>query len=179
MTKEIWKAIKGHEGAYEVSDYGNVRSLDRVSYRKHIKRTLVGKVMAKTKHTNGYIRVTLYADKKSKDCRVHRLVASAFIPNPKNLPEVNHKDKNLDNNRASNLEWVTARDNKKHAYHTGPHPLKTLNTKNNKKTYQKRKRVIELYERGNMSHRKIADLLKIGKTTVGKYIKEKDIYDIC
>lgn len=99
--KEIWKDIKGYEGIYQVSDLGRVRSL---KFGKE--RILVGR-----KDSDGYLRVGLCKDGKEKTCRVHRLVAEAFIPNPDGLPQVNHKDERKSNNVASNLEWCDCKYN--------------------------------------------------------------------
>ena len=101
MEKEIWRAIKGYEDLYEVSNYGKVRSLFR--YKKILK-PIVG--------VQGYLYVTLYdKNKKQKSKRIHRLVAQAFISNPDNLPFVNHKDEDVKNNVYSNLEWTTTQEN--------------------------------------------------------------------
>ena len=86
--------VKGYEGLYEVTDDGKV-------FNKN------GKEMHQYYVTRGYRIVLLYKDKKQKTKLVHRLVAEAFIPNPDNLPQVNHKDEDKENNTASNLEWCT------------------------------------------------------------------------
>lgn len=101
--KEIWKDIAGYEGAYQVSNLGNVRSVNRI-IRDTIGRTrhLKGKTLhPKQNPRSGYLVVGLSDDTKY----VHRLVAEAFINNPQNLPEVNHKDETRTNNVVSNLEW--------------------------------------------------------------------------
>ena len=90
---EIFKEIKGFED-YEVSNYGNVRSLKR-------------NIVLRPSFANGYLHVGLYKDGKKFVKYIHRLVAIAFIPNPNNLQEVNHKDENPQNNKAENLEWCT------------------------------------------------------------------------
>lgn len=97
---EAWKAIDGYEG-YEVSSLGRVRSL-KFGKEKFLKPGNNGW---------GYLVVNLCKDGKVKRMKVHRLVASAFIPNPLNLETVNHKDKNRTNNNAGNLEWMTRTDN--------------------------------------------------------------------
>lgn len=95
--EEVWKDIEGYEGIYQVSNLGNVKSLNYV-------RMGIEKVLKPKKHNKGYLQVQLTA-KKDKTFTIHRLVAKAFIPNPDNLPLINHKDENKQNNRAENLEW--------------------------------------------------------------------------
>ena len=103
---EEWRPIEGYEGLYEVSSYGRVRSLDRYvktcyeAYKLH-----KGKILSPAKDKNGYLKVHLCCNGKHNIIRVHRLVCKAFIPNPDNLPEVNHKDEDKTNNSVDNLEW--------------------------------------------------------------------------
>lgn len=99
---EIWRDVAGYEGLYKVSNLGNVMSL------KHKKP----KLMKPGKYGNGYLFVILSNHNKSlKGNSIHRLVAQAFLPNPNNLPQVNHKDEDKTNNRVSNLEWCDAKYN--------------------------------------------------------------------
>lgn len=93
--EEIWKDIEGYEGLYQVSNLGRVKGLKR------------GGIIKPQLSHRGYYRVGLYKNRKYHAATVHRLVAIAFVPNPYNLPEVNHKDENKTNNRADNLEWCT------------------------------------------------------------------------
>lgn len=109
---ENWRPIKGFEDKYEVSDKGNVRSL---SYRN----TDTTNVLTPVADRKGYLMVGLCRNCKMKWEKVHRLVASAFIPNPKEKPQVNHINGNKADNRSENLEWVTARENLIHAYKSG------------------------------------------------------------
>ena len=104
---EIWKDIKGYEGLYQVSNLGRVKSLSK-KYG-HGKRN--EKIMACSLRKDGYISVSLFKKSKGKTFGVHRLVAEAFIPNPDNLPQVNHKDENKQNNYANNLEFCTKKYN--------------------------------------------------------------------
>ena len=109
---EIWKAIEGYEGKYEVSNLGRVRSLHRKVATVHSSmRTIKGKTLVPWTDKDGYLHVNLWCECKMKSHMVHRLVAGAFIPNPDNMPEVNHKDEDKQNNRADNLEWCNTRYN--------------------------------------------------------------------
>lgn len=96
--EEIWKDIKGYERKYQVSNYGRVKSLN---YNHTDKEQLLKPVQ----YNNGYFYVNLY--KPLKKFKIHRIVANAFIPNPENLPCVNHKDEDKTNNHVDNLEWCT------------------------------------------------------------------------
>lgn len=108
---EVWKDIKGYEGRYQVSNTGRIRSVARVvTWKNGEVKTYKSRIM-KTKARGNYVGISLYKDYKSKDYMVHRLVAEAFIPNPDNLPFVNHIDENKENNIASNLEWCTRQYN--------------------------------------------------------------------
>ena len=108
MIEEIWKPVVGYEGLYEVSSYGRVRSLDRYDSRN---RFLKGRILRLNDDGKGYLRVQLSSNGKAKMYSVHRLVAIAFLPNPDNLPEVNHRDEDKINNSVENLEWCDGKYN--------------------------------------------------------------------
>ena len=99
--EEIWCPIKGYEGLYDVSDQGRVRSLKFGKER----------ILKQLRTPKGYLLVGLRKNRERKMCKVHRLVAQAFIPNPDNLPEVNHKDEDKENNSVQNLEWCDRKYN--------------------------------------------------------------------
>ena len=96
--EEVWVDIEGYEGLYQISNLGRVWSVKSNIYLK-------GGIIS------NYISVGLYKDRHYKNFHIHRLVAKAFIPNPLNLPQVNHKDEDKFNNRVDNLEWCTAKYN--------------------------------------------------------------------
>ena len=114
---ETWRPVKGYEGLYEVSDLARVRSLDRMTKRKKKDGTfgltpVRGHIM-KQSERNGYLFVNLSeGHRKVKSIDIHRIVATAFVPNPNDLTEINHKDENKHNNLPSNLEWCN------HQYNT-------------------------------------------------------------
>lgn len=109
MNDEIWKAVVGYEGKYEVSSLGRVRSVPRYIRNSVGSLTFVdGKILSAYKDKVGYMHVILSdSDYKIKRWTVHRLVAFAFLENPNNLPVVNHKDENKSNNCVENLEWCS------------------------------------------------------------------------
>lgn len=101
MEKEIWKPIRGYEGYYEVSNLGRVRSLGNgLTHNKSMTYLSGGDL-------RGYRVVNLWKNGHGISKRVHRLVAEAFIPNPDNLPQINHKNEDKADNRVENLEWCT------------------------------------------------------------------------
>ena len=102
--KEEWKPVKGYEGKYMVSNMGRVKSLN-------YKRTGKEEILKASDNSYGYLYVNLCKDGKGKWYRINRLVAQAFLENPQNLPEVNHKNEDKTDNRVENLEWCTKQYN--------------------------------------------------------------------
>lgn len=107
---ELWKPVKNYENIYLVSNKGCLKSCDRIQIRKDrwgnvTKYHIKSKKIKTCKNNKNYNMVHLYKNGKCETKLLHRLVAQAFIPNPNNLPEINHKDENKQNNEVDNLEW--------------------------------------------------------------------------
>ena len=117
MLEEIWKDVKGFEELYQVSNLGNVRSKERKIFNNGSKKynTLKSKTKKQRINNWGYNYVMFSKDSKPFGKLVHRLVADAFIANKENLPQVNHKDGNKQNNSVENLEWCSVKENILHA----------------------------------------------------------------
>ena len=106
--KEIWKDIEGYEGLYQVSNFGMVKSLERID---SIGRKKSSRILKLHYNSQRYLNITLFNSEGRKYFLVHRLVAQAFIPNPGNLPQINHIDEDRVNNRVDNLEWCSSKYN--------------------------------------------------------------------
>lgn len=109
---EIWKQVVGHEGLYEVSSLGNLKTFNW-------KGTGQTRIMKPAKDHKGYLRTMLVKDKIAKTIKMHRIIAQAFLPNPENKATVNHKNGIKDDNRVDNLEWHTYKENTHHAIQNG------------------------------------------------------------
>ena len=118
MSQEIWKPVVGYEGLYEVSNKGQIKSLPKGIGRIGVNHRFNKERIRRQFISNGYYSVSLDGKEKPTCKGVHRLVMEAFCPISKKR-EVNHKDGNRLNNNLENLEWVTSKENKKHAFETG------------------------------------------------------------
>lgn len=109
---EIWKDIEDYEGLYQISNFGNVKSLDRtIFHKKGFNITLKSKNIKYSKNKDGYCQVNLTKNSKQKCFKISRLVAEHFLNKEFSDQEVNHIDRNKSNNHVNNLEWVTKREN--------------------------------------------------------------------
>lgn len=120
-TDEIWKDVVGYEGLYQVSNIGRVRSLDRTVFNNGNKsmNLIKGCMMNPRRIRDTYLIVNVCRDNIHKKLFVHRMVATAFIPNPENKEQVNHIDHDKLNNHVSNLNWMTRQENHQYAVSEG------------------------------------------------------------
>ena len=155
--KEIWKPVVGFETTHQVSNLGRVKSLPRkyVKKEKIIKQTI----------TRGYCTFSLNKDAVQVGKLVHRLVAEAFIPNPENKPEVNHKDLDKTNNKASNLEWCTKIENMQHAIRLGVVPV--MNGEKNGSSKLKEKQVIYI-KNSKLKLKELAKMFNVSMSNISE-----------
>jgi hypothetical protein len=160
---EIWKDIENFVGYYQISSYGNVRSLDREVNCNFGKRQVLGKLLKPIKNPHGYFHVSLKNGEKKVTAKIHRLVATHFLHKPCEELEVNHKDGRKENNSVSNLEWVTKKRNQEHAYEIG---LKRILDKriNSKLTIENAKFIQLNY--GRLTCKELANLFNVSESTI-------------
>lgn len=161
--------IKGFEGLYAINSNGDIKSLDRVVIcRNGDKKPVKSKLISPADNGTGYLFVYLWKNNKSYRKYVHRLVAETFIPNHKNLPEVNHKDRNKKNNNVTNLEWMSRLENEqykeKHISGSTPKQVKQINEKTNEITIHKS--IADCCKANKISCTKLYALLRTGKSFV-------------
>ena len=118
LKNEIWKDIEGYEGLYQVSSLGRIKSIDRIiKYKKNneiITYLKKGRIMKPHNNGRDYLNIQFRDGNIRKHLYIHIIVAKAFIPNPYNLEQVNHKNFNKTDNRVENLEWCTRKNNMLH-----------------------------------------------------------------
>lgn len=178
MEHEIWKSIKGFEGAYEVSSHGRIRSLSRNEYflnrwGREILRNRKATILSPCIGRGGYLLVSLSDVKNGitrKSFRVHRIVALAFIPNPLGKSQINHIDGNKRNNIVSNLEWCTHKENEAHATQNNLHPSKESHGRS-KLTGQQVLEIRHKYAPRHYSLRRLAKEYNVGASTIRHIIK--------
>jgi len=159
---EIWKDIQGYAGIYQVSNIGNVKNTTDI------------KMLKPQKATNGYRHVYLSAFGKAIKFFIHRLVASAFIPNPENKKTVNHINGIKHDNRVENLEWNTHSENIKHAFNTGLHVPTPLKGDKNGMAKLSEAHVIEIRTlSGKLSVNKIAEQFNTPASTIYKILNRE------
>lgn len=167
---EKWKPIPDYENLYEVSSYGRVKSLEKYRYNNGGKQLLKERILRPINNGNGYFMVRLYKNKTNKYYLIHRLVAEAFIPNPDNLPMINHRDEDKTNNVADNLEWCDAKYNSNY----GTAIERTINTKIEKGYYNKELCFLDSKERKKLYNKQYKQEHKeLHKEYMREYRKRK------
>lgn len=151
---EVWKDIPGFEGKYQVSNYGMVKS---INYHRGKK----SRILKQSLRIDGYFQVVLCKSGNLYYRLVHRLVAEAFIPNPENLPVINHKDENSTNNYVCNLEWCT----QQHNVNYGTGLKRALETRKTKSTRTAPREIIQLSLDGKLLKNGVAQL-RLQKTAI-------------
>lgn len=174
MNKEEWRNVVGYEGHYKVSDRGRVRSLDRIIKDK-VGRTKFyeGQELSQFIDKSGYPMCTLWRDSNGKNKTVHRIVAGAFIPNPNNKPQVNHKDGNKENNHVDNLEWVTNSENDLHAFEIGLRTVRRGSKSNLAKLTEEEVLKIREFKESGETQRNIAKIFDISEGSVSQIVNRK------
>lgn len=160
----MWKNIVGFEGLYQVSDDAEIKSLSRQIISKTGQTyTLKERILKPTTNPRGYLQVFLRKDRKTYALYVHRIVAEAFVPNPDNLPTVNHKDGVKANCKAYNLEWSTYGENNQHAYDNNLHGRGEMHYRSHLTEDQVR----EIRKHGkNATYEEIAQKYNVTKATI-------------
>lgn len=171
---EIWKNIIGFEGLYEISNLGKIKSIKRKCPSKNGLRTVPEKIMKTKLDKDGYEVINLAKNGGKIYISIHRLLGIAFIPNPLNLPQINHIDGIKTNNKLENLEWVTEKENIQHAFKTGL----SISVKGEKRAFskltdEKVKEIREIYSKGGISLKKLGILYKVAPETLNRAIHRK------
>lgn len=171
---EIWKEVVGYEGYYEISNLGNLRSIDRYIEKSNgVIQYVKGKYIPGNLTSDGYIRVKLNKNGITKSTGIHRLVAESFIEKPisEEYLEVNHIDFNRTNNKFDNLEWSTHRQNIDHSCNNGNYKGKN-GDKNGRAVYSDEDalNIRKLYEEGNT----VMDIVKIYYPQLSNNIQRKN-----
>lgn len=167
MEQELWKAIRGYEGYYEISNLGRIKSLDK--YRIGGSGGIV--YLKPFKSGDDYRAVGLRKNGVKTTHLVHILVATYFIPNPDRLPEVDHKDFDRSNNRHDNLRWSTHDDNIKHSSKEGRMSgAKGEKSPRAKHTNEDVLKIRELYASGNYTQDEIASMFGVKRHNVAKIV---------
>lgn len=178
LPGEEWKDIKGYEGLYQVSNKGRIKALSKTTTIRSNNNLNGSKITRDEKihhcqlQKDGYIRTQLYKDNKRSTVKVHRLVAEAFIPNPKNYPMVNHMDEVKSNNCVENLEWCTSSYNVQYSSHKHYKKIKCLTTG---KVFNSRKEAKEFYN--IKDHRGLTSSKYCGKLADGTLLEWIEIDD--
>ena len=165
---EIWKDIPNYYELYQGSNLNRIKSLERwITTKLGFKRFIKEKILHEWVVGSGYRQIGLFKNNKLKFFYVHRILAQIFLPNPLNLPEVNHKNGIKTDNKIENLEWVSKSENMQHA-----HKIGLIVREPGEKNYNKKlnnEQVLEIrkmYATGNYSQRKLGEIFKVDRGNI-------------
>lgn len=171
--QEIWKPIQGFEGIYEVSNVGRIRSLPKIVNTWYGCRRVSGRVRSFSKNSQGYLSIHMHNGGKTFRAYVHRVVAQAFVDNPKCAQQVNHIDGDKSNNRADNLEWCSPSENCIHAIENRLYE----NAKGERSSFAKltEDQVREIRHRAALGHmhKDIAIDFRVGRKAITKIVNRQ------
>ena len=172
--EEIWRDIKQYEGLYQVSNLGRVKRLAKNSIRKDGRPLgLREKILKNKPSNNGYIHTCLTDKGESVFYLVHRLVAEAFIPNPKNKYSVNHKNTDKHDNAVTNLEWHTREEQMIHAVEKGKSGIKGEKNIRSKLTQEQANQIRISYKKGNITQKELSEYYNVSRQLIGYIINHK------
>lgn len=170
---EKWKDIDKYKGYYQISNKGRVRSLDRIVNNRYGKRVVKSRQMKVFKDSYGYGVVSLCKNGKTEMTRVHRLIAEVFIPNPENKPCINHKNGIKYDNRMSNIEWCTYKENNNHAIKNGLNNQKGELHNGSILTKDDVIRIRSIYGKGGNTLRSLAKDYGVNFTTIQAVVSKR------
>lgn len=171
--KELWKDIEGYKGLYQVSNLGRIKRLEHENKFGNRKRMLKEKIMKLNENKHGYRGVNFSINGKVKAQSVHRLVATYFIPNVENLPEVNHKNGDKSNNKYFNLEWCSRKENMRHAHDNNLINHKGTNSILSKLEAEEVIEIRTVYNAEAITYQQLAEKFGVGTSTIGRVIREE------
>lgn len=182
IMEEIWKDIPGFEGFYQVSNFGNVKTVGRYGYNPGSRRTKPFKFWIKERvlrpdvNTSGYKYVILCVDSNKKPIMIHTAVAITFLGERTKNMSIDHIDGNKMNNCVSNLEYVTYRENNLRAYRTGCKKIGRESSKSKIKTEEQEDRIIYLRYIEKLTYNEISKIMGVSKTTVYRCLLRRYAY---
>lgn len=177
IIHEVWKPIdwiEGIRGTYEISNFGSVRRTSMIRHNHYSNSyQTVHKIreMTPTNNGNGYMIISFPVGAKKKSCYVHRLVARAFVPNPDNKPEVNHKDHDRANNNVNNLEWVTDKENTNYSVPLMHHPRNNSNERGIR--YRKGSYEVQIYHKSKRYY--VGRFKTFEEAVIARNAKDKEL----
>jgi hypothetical protein len=171
--QEIWKDIEGYEGLYQISNYGRVKTLSRITnFGNRIK--IIPEIIKKLSNDkDGYLITTLSKQSRKKNIKIHRIVADTFIDNPLNKPTVNHKNGIKTDNYVSNLEWATYLENNLHGYNHNLISHKGINNSSSKLNESEVMEIRELYRNKKLKHRELSAMFNVSTANITNILNRK------